>query len=257
MVCHSATDAVLVVGAVACERRHRSCHLTEQRAELGGVIHSVRRQFGRDDLARLGIHPDIQLPPRATPDMTEPINPSVWRSARRRDTALSVSAFRMASGEYQGWPPRLVRRSARQAAIAASLKPHRQIAALAQTRFVGWPIRQPALLLRDVVAAFGVGLEGHSGNPGSEPGRVFYPVLPRHQTPDPCTANPILLTVASLGQAARLKVKSTCTASQGKTIVPAPAWTPICIDARPIFDKQQAIGAQDNLHISGKDLTRV
>jgi hypothetical protein len=164
----------------------------------------------------------------------------------------------MASGEYQGWPPRLVRGTARQAAIAASLKPHRQIAALAQTRFVARPIRQPALLLRDVVAAFGVGLEGRGGNPGSEPGRVFYPVLLRHQTSDPCTnANPILLTIASLGQAARLKVKSMCPVSQGKTIVRAPAWTPICIDTRPIFEKQQAIGAQDNLHISGKDLTRV
>jgi hypothetical protein len=65
------------------------------------------------------------------------------------------------------------------------------------------------------------------------------------------------LTVASLGQAARLKVKSTCTASQGKTIVRAPAWTPLCIDTRPIFDGQQAIGAQDNLDISDKNLTRV
>src|SRR4051812_14347414 len=37
--------------------------------------------------------------------MIEPINPSVWRSASRK-TALSVSAVRMASGEYQGWPPR-------------------------------------------------------------------------------------------------------------------------------------------------------
>jgi hypothetical protein len=170
--------------------------------------------------------------------------PSEWPAANTR------------AGRYQGWPPRLVRRSARQAAIAPSLEPLRQIAALAQTRFVGWPICQVALLLGDVVAAFGVGLEGHGGNPGSEPGRVFYPVLPRHQTSDPCTnANPILFTIASLGQAARLKVKSTCTASQWKTIVRAPAWTPICIDTRPIFGKQQAIGAQDNLHISGKDLT--
>jgi hypothetical protein len=130
----------------------------------------------------------------------------------------------------------------------------RQIAALAQTRFVGWPIRQPALLLRDVMATLGVGLEGHSGNPGSEPGRVFYPILPRHQTSGPCTnANPILLTIASLGQPAQLKVKSTCTASQGKTIVRAPAWTPICIDSRPISGKQRAIGAQNNLYILNKD----
>ena len=36
--------------------------------------------------------------------MTKPIRPSVWRRARR-NTALSVSAVRIASGEYQGCPP--------------------------------------------------------------------------------------------------------------------------------------------------------
>ena len=50
----------------------------------------------------------------------EPINPSVWRRARR-NTARSVSAVRIARGEYQGCPPGVVRGSARQAAIAASL----------------------------------------------------------------------------------------------------------------------------------------
>ena len=50
----------------------------------------------------------------------EPISPSVWRSARR-NTARSVSAVMIASGEYQGCPPRVVRGSARQAAIASSL----------------------------------------------------------------------------------------------------------------------------------------
>ena len=33
--------------------------------------------------------------------MTEPINPSVWRGASW-NTALSVSAVRMTSGEYKG-----------------------------------------------------------------------------------------------------------------------------------------------------------
>ena len=50
----------------------------------------------------------------------EPISPSVWRSARR-NTARSVSAVRIARGEYQGCPPRVVRGSARQAAIASSV----------------------------------------------------------------------------------------------------------------------------------------
>src|ERR1700731_4252148 len=37
--------------------------------------------------------------------------------------------------------------------------------------FIGWPIGQPALLLRDVVTTLGVGLEGHGGYPDSERGR--------------------------------------------------------------------------------------
>jgi hypothetical protein len=48
----------------------------------------------------------------------EPISPSVWRSARR-NTVRRVSAVRIARGEYQGCPPRVVRGSTRQAAIAS------------------------------------------------------------------------------------------------------------------------------------------
>src|SRR3954463_16492966 len=51
--------------------------------------------------------------------MTEPIRPSVWRRANR-NTALSVRAVVIARDEYCGWPPRVVRGSACQAAIAAS-----------------------------------------------------------------------------------------------------------------------------------------
>ena len=50
----------------------------------------------------------------------EPISPSVWRSARW-NTALSVSAVRMARGEYQRCPPWVVRGSAAQAATASSV----------------------------------------------------------------------------------------------------------------------------------------
>ena len=48
----------------------------------------------------------------------EPIRPSVWHRARR-NTALSVSAVRIARGEYQGWPPGVVRGSARQPSMAS------------------------------------------------------------------------------------------------------------------------------------------
>src|SRR4051812_3393532 len=51
--------------------------------------------------------------------MTEPISPSVCRCASR-NTALNVSAVRIARSEYSGCPPRLVRRSAFHASTAAS-----------------------------------------------------------------------------------------------------------------------------------------
>jgi hypothetical protein len=50
----------------------------------------------------------------------EPIRPSVWRSATR-NTALSVSAVRIARGEYQAWPPAVVRGAARPPSIASSV----------------------------------------------------------------------------------------------------------------------------------------
>ena len=50
---------------------------------------------------------------------TEPISPSVWRRARR-NTARRVSAVKIASGEYQGCPPGVVRGAARQSSMAAS-----------------------------------------------------------------------------------------------------------------------------------------
>ncbi len=52
--------------------------------------------------------------------MTEPIRPSVWRSARR-NTAPSVSAVSIARDKYQGWPPGVVRCSARQPSMASSV----------------------------------------------------------------------------------------------------------------------------------------
>src|SRR3954468_16734850 len=49
----------------------------------------------------------------------EPINPSVWRRAKR-NTARKVNAVRIAQGEYQGCPPRVVRGAARHPSMASS-----------------------------------------------------------------------------------------------------------------------------------------
>ena len=51
---------------------------------------------------------------------TEPISPSIWRSARR-STARSVSTVAIARAEVRGCPPRVVLGSAFQAATAASV----------------------------------------------------------------------------------------------------------------------------------------
>src|SRR3954465_9904081 len=52
--------------------------------------------------------------------MMEPNRPSVCRNARR-NTARKVSAVRMASSEYQGCPPRVIRGSAAHASTASSV----------------------------------------------------------------------------------------------------------------------------------------
>ncbi len=65
----------------------------------------------------------------------EPISPSVWRSARRNRTR-SVSAVRIARGEYQGCPPRVVRGAARQAAIVSSVNQTVRLSAGAGRRHI-------------------------------------------------------------------------------------------------------------------------
>ena len=105
--------------------------------------------------------------------MTEPISPSVWRNGRR-NTARSVSAVRIAKGEYQGCPPRVVRGSALHAWIASSVN---------QTvRLPRW--RRPASYSRQFVTlclCLGMwwrrswfNLNGKAGIRGSEKGRSSY-----------------------------------------------------------------------------------
>ena len=111
--------------------------------------------------------------------MIEPINPSVWRKASR-NTAFSVRAVRIASGEFQACPPRVVRGAARQAAIASSLNHTRQAAPLAQTGVIRRPVRHLALLLRDVVATNSVGFERQRGSP-IRMGRLLLQPILRHK----------------------------------------------------------------------------
>src|SRR3954454_23523421 len=117
----------------------------------------------------------------------EPIRTSVWRRPRR-NTARSVSAVRIASGEYQGWPPRVVRGSARQAATASSvnqtvrLPRWRRAASYAaqlvtRCRCLGMRWRRAALALN-----------GTAGVRGSWEGPAPYPTRPPEASrADPCT----------------------------------------------------------------------
>jgi len=71
-------------------------------------------------------------------------------------------------------------------------EPHREAAALAQAGVVGGPVRHPAALLRDVVAAVLVQFEWQDGHP--EIGRATpYVSLHLSTTANPCTTLPCLL----------------------------------------------------------------
>ena len=94
----------------------------------------------------------------------EPIRPSVWRSAKW-NTARSVSAVRIARGEYQGCPPAVTRGCARHTDCVVA-EPHRQAAALTQGSIIRGRIDDPAFLLAYVVTAVLVQLERQSGHPG-------------------------------------------------------------------------------------------
>src|SRR3954470_15768768 len=96
----------------------------------------------------------------------EPISPSVWRSARR-NTVRRVSAVRIARGEYQGCPPRVVCGWLRAPGRDRLLRePDRQAPALTQADVIRAPARHPVALLGDVVTASGMGLERHQEFPG-------------------------------------------------------------------------------------------
>ena len=116
----------------------------------------------------------------------EPISPSVWRSARR-NTVRRVSAVRIARGEYQGCPPRVVRGWLRPPGRDRLLRePDRQAPALTQAGVLRAPVRHPVPLLGDVVtASSGVGLERHRGFRGSWVGAAPYPTHPARPSGPP------------------------------------------------------------------------
>jgi hypothetical protein len=112
----------------------------------------------------------------------ELIRPSVWRSTKR-NTVLRVRAVRIARGEYQGCPPRVVRGSAARRDCFIR-EPDRQTSTLAQAGVIGRSVRALVLLPCDVVTAGLVQLEGQGEHPKSEEGRLLRHPAPEHQPTD-------------------------------------------------------------------------
>src|SRR5215212_9541860 len=110
--------------------------------------------------------------------MTEPISPSVCRYASR-NTALNVSAVRIARSEYSGCPPRLVRRSAFHASTASSENhtvklPRRRRLSSYSRQFV--TLRFCSGMWR---RRFWFSLKGKAGIPGQTEGRPATSIGPR------------------------------------------------------------------------------
>jgi hypothetical protein len=59
-------DAFLVIRPITGEGGDRPVDLLEQRANLGGIIRLRAGQHRRDDLARVGIDPEVQGAPGPT-----------------------------------------------------------------------------------------------------------------------------------------------------------------------------------------------
>ena len=106
----------------------------------------------------------------------EPIRPSVCRSARR-NTARSVSAVRIARGEYQRCPPRVGRGSARHASTASFVNQTVEAAALAQAGIIRAPVRDLVLLSWNAVAAVVVQFEWQVGAQAQVRGSLHTPGL--------------------------------------------------------------------------------
>src|SRR3954464_10050506 len=236
---HGGVDALLVVRAVRREGGDRVRDLVQQGADLGGIVFVAVGQGGGHDPAGLGVHAEMELPPRPAPLgavlLHQPLARAVELQPRAVDqqvhgagiaasAAIGTVAARLRPRHLQrlgpaaqggvvrhggvepeqaddgadqpfGLPVRQPehglerqRRQDRQVGILGLpaparappglprlvRKPDRQAAAPAQALVVIAPVRDLALLLRDVVASVLVQLEGQGGHPGSDGGLPCY-----------------------------------------------------------------------------------
>src|SRR3954447_22756190 len=239
---HVGVNALLVVRAVRREGGDRVRDWVQQGADLGGVVFVAVGQGGGHDPAGLGVHAEMELPPRPAPLgavlLDQPRARAVELQPRAVDqqvhgagiaasAAIRTVAARLRPRHLQRLGPAAQggvvrhgevepeqaddgadqpfglavrqpehglerqRRQDRQVGILglpaparAPLglprlvrlvrKPDRHAAAPAQALVVIAPVRDLALLLRDVVASVLVQLEGQGGHPGSDGGLPCY-----------------------------------------------------------------------------------
>src|SRR4051812_3427498 len=239
---HVGVNTVLVVRAVRREGGDRVRDLVQQGADLGGVVLVAVGQRGGHDPAGLGVHAEMELPPRPAPLGAVLLDQPLARAGELQPRAVdqqvhgagiaASAAIRPVAarlrprhlqrlgpaaqggvvrhGEVEpeqaddgadqpfGLPVRQPehglerqRRQDRQVGILglpaparAPLglprldrlvrKPDRQAATPAQALVVIAPVRDLALLLRNVAASVLVQLEGQGGHPGSDGGLPCY-----------------------------------------------------------------------------------
>jgi hypothetical protein len=57
-------NAILIIGSIGNERGQRTRDLLEQGADLDSIVHVFTGQRRSHDLAGVGVHTEMQLPPR-------------------------------------------------------------------------------------------------------------------------------------------------------------------------------------------------
>src|SRR3954463_7169966 len=90
-------DSFLIVRPVARNRGERCRDLVEQGADLGAIIGIVGRQLRRDDPARVGIHPDVQLAPGSASSRAVLLDQPLARAAQLQARAVHQQVHRLGS----------------------------------------------------------------------------------------------------------------------------------------------------------------
>jgi hypothetical protein len=138
--------------------------LSTSRCKGSAPLLVLDRRCGTSSVSARRLRVEWSGTARVTPSrpIMEPITPSVWRRARW-NTVLSISAVRIAKGEYHACPPSGGPRCGLPGRDRLVGKPNRQALALAQAGVIRRPVSQPALLPWTMVATRSIGLERQGG----------------------------------------------------------------------------------------------